>query len=518
MERVVASDFSPDPAPPRTPWGPGVGVVGIVSATFALGFTEGCLEIERRPIPLRFALRYAAYNVVPSAVWSTVSARHVAAASNVPSSALVGGAEAAGARSAAVANRLILLKSVRSLRFAAGSYGLAWSLWRLHLHQPAMEEEREAIAPCGERVIRLAPVNSPLSRASRRQHGAHIVTVPVAREAWRKQGMNNAVSEVDWASVGLDTRLDDRALQQEEEKNVVDRVLVMEVELSDAESTAAYARRLSAKAARETNAPLCTVAVLPPCGPPLPSSITDAFAVYFNPLSTVLTFVASVCHDRGVTHAFLYTEDEDDSAEAATSSNAETLKMSTPQVAAGLLYRHGITSTILKPPQSRQEGGEEDVDTSNAHWKDSAGNSDVVFFVSESPSAGRDAANKLVQQGLVTTENACFIVEESLSGQRAFRQTQQLQSSMLAAASAMTRSLEGDDDEEEEEEGEEVEPKPSAVALSVADVSDQTLQAIREMVRHGAPPSAIQAAIYTAFGPQRTASPGRIDQFSNMNI
>ncbi|RLN90969.1 hypothetical protein BBJ28_00015740 [Nothophytophthora sp. Chile5] len=485
-----SSDFSPDPAPPRTPWGPGAGVAAVVSATFALGFTEGCLEIERRPIPLRFALRYAAYNVVPSAVWSTVSARHVAAASNTPSSALVdGAAEATGTRSAAAANRLILVKSVRSLRFVAGSYGLAWCLWRLHLHQSVAEEERETIAPRAERVIRLAPVNSPLSRASRRQHGAHIVTVPVAREAWRKESMKNAASEVDWASVGLDTRLNGRALQQEEEKNVVERVLVMEVELSDAEVTAACARRLSAKAARGNAVvssllfdlpcaiQLSGVAVLPPCGPPLPSSITDAFDVCFNPLSTVLTFVASVCHDRGVTHAFFYTEDEDDSAEAAASSNAETLKVSAPQVAAGLLYRHGITSTILKPPQSRQEGGEE---SSNGGWKDSVGDSDVVFFVSESPSSGRDAANKRVQQ-------------------------------------AMARSLEGDD-EEEEEEGEEVEPKPSAVALSVADVSDQTLQAIREMVRQGASPDAIQAAIYTSFGPQRTVSPGRISQFSNMNI
>lgn len=89
MSAATTTDFSPAPHPARTPWGPGVGVGGALSATFALSFTESCLEVERRPIPLRFALRFAAANVLPSAVWSSVPARHVAAASGVPLSTLI---------------------------------------------------------------------------------------------------------------------------------------------------------------------------------------------------------------------------------------------------------------------------------------------------------------------------------------------------------------------------------------------------------------------------------------------
>uniref|UniRef100_H3GX13 Uncharacterized protein n=1 Tax=Phytophthora ramorum TaxID=164328 RepID=H3GX13_PHYRM len=107
----MASDFAPVPPPARAPWGPAVGVGGALFATLALGFTEGCLEVERRPIPLRFALRFAAANVLPSAVWSSVPARHVAAASGVPLSALISDADP---HSVAAGKRLVLARSLRT--------------------------------------------------------------------------------------------------------------------------------------------------------------------------------------------------------------------------------------------------------------------------------------------------------------------------------------------------------------------------------------------------------------------
>ena len=54
--------------------------------------------------------------------------------------------------------------------------------------------------------------------------------------------------------------------------------------------------------------------------------------------------------------------------------------------------------------------------------------------------------------------------------------------------------------------------------FSIADVSDQTLQGIRELLRQGEEPDAIQAALYRAYGTQRVVAPLRLDQFSNMNV
>ncbi|OWZ05589.1 hypothetical protein PHMEG_00022298 [Phytophthora megakarya] len=231
----MGTDFPPAP-PERAPWGPGVYVGGTLFATFALGFTEGCLEIERRPIPLRFAFRFAAFNVLPSSVWSSVPARHVAAASGVPLSALISEAEVSGARSITVGKRLVLVKN----------------------------NDKLENVKYGESVVRLAPINSPLSRTSKLKHGEHIVTVPMAKENWKMQGRNKALDAVDWEKVGVEV------LAEEE----VERIKVIEVEISD--ETATHAEKLKAKATTETDS-VFSVAVLPMSGQPLPKSLITCF-------------------------------------------------------------------------------------------------------------------------------------------------------------------------------------------------------------------------------------------------
>ncbi|KAL4172725.1 hypothetical protein KRP22_007888 [Phytophthora ramorum] len=479
----MASDFAPVPPPARAPWGPAVGIGGALFATLALGFTEGCLEVERRPIPLRFALRFAAANVLPSAVWSSVPARHVAAASGVPLSALISDADP---HSVAAGKRLVLARSVRALRLAVGSYGLAWSLWRWHSYR---NNNMEEVVQYEERVVRLAPVDSPLSRASRRKHAGHIVTVPVTTE---KQA-------VEWERVGVEVQSDEE----------VKRVEVIEVEIRNAEGAEKYTEQLKNMASRGDGASLCSVAVLPPCGPPLPMSVIEAFDVCFNPLSAVLTFIASVCHDRDATHVILVDASMDDGADAASVGSC----LSTQQLVTGLLWRHGITATVFKA-QHRELVDEGEA--ASDHLTESR--SGLVFFVSESLRSGHSAARALIEQGVVAPPNACFIVEESLSGQRVLCEGLQAQSAMLLMGPSSEEEegvLEdpGQDRSEDKEEQESV-----ATYLSIADVSDQTLQGIRKMVRQGKRSEVIQAAVYQAYGTQRVVAPTRFDQFSDLQV
>ncbi|KAE8977106.1 hypothetical protein PR003_g27038 [Phytophthora rubi] len=503
---AATTDFSPAPQPARSPWGPGVGVGGALFATFALGFTEGCLEVGRRPIPLPFALRFAAANVLPSAVWSSVPARHVAAASGVPLSALVSDAEVAGPRSVAVGKRLVLIKSVRALRLAAGSYGLAWSLWRVHSHGTfSSNNSTEQATPLGERVVRLAPVNSPLSRASRRAHGdQHFVTVPVSKESRKHQTVDREMETVDWEKVGIQVQVGAENAERT-------KVKVIEVELSDAEATVALAGKLRAKAARDDSSVLCSVAVLPPCGPPLPTSITDSFDVCFNPLSAVLTFIASVCYDRGIARVVLVVDEQDGSEALA---GVDSLHISASQLVAGLLYRHGISATVLKPQQVDPVDEQVEGQVKTDYQADSG--SQVVFFVSKCLETGRCTARRLVEHGLVTQQNACFIVDESLRGQNVPNGELQAQSALLARADS--KEVDGYDAVEGQEECEADDQGPVVTYLSVADVSDQTLQGIRTLLRQGQKPEVIQAALYQAYGTQRVVAPQRCDQFSDMNV
>ncbi|KAK1944151.1 hypothetical protein P3T76_004063 [Phytophthora citrophthora] len=362
-----------DIAPTFTPWDLRWGIGGALLSTFALGFTEGCLEVERRPIPLRFALRFAAANVVPSAVWASVPAHHVAAASGITPSVLISDVDATGSRSVAVGKRLVLLKSVRALRMMTGSYGLAWSLWRWH---QGRNNDKQEVAMYGESVVRVAPVNSPLSRASRRKHGEHIVTVPVSTENWKK---NEAVNAVNWQAIGI---------QLEDEETEHRRVKVIEVELSDPEKTAVYAGRLKTQASKGEGTSVCSVAVLPMQRSPVPMSIVNSFDVYFSPLSAVLKFIASVCYERGVSHVVLVADEEDESVEADVNLNGPRRNLPTSQLVTGLLYRYGITANVLKVQEEESTGEQIDGESTGA-----------VFFIAESLSVRQTAARQMVEQG-----------------------------------------------------------------------------------------------------------------------
>ncbi|KAG1689238.1 hypothetical protein DVH05_002730 [Phytophthora capsici] len=479
-----------DISPTLDPWDLRWGISCAFFSTFALGFTEGCLEVERRPIPLRFALRFAFANVVPSAVWASVPARHVAAASGISPSVLISDTEATGSRSIAVGKRLVLIKSVRALRMAAGSYGLAWSLWRWH---QGSNNDKQEVALYGESVVRLAPVNSPLSRASRRKHGEHIVTVPVSTENWKK---NEAVNTVNWEAVGI---------QLEDEEAELRRVKVIEVELCDSEKTTVYAGRLKTQASKGEGA-VCSVAVLPMSGSFVPMSVVNSFDVYFNPLSAVLKFIASVCHERGVSHVVLVAEEED---EADVNSNDPRRNLLTSQLVTGLLYRYGMTASVLKAQEVKEHIDDEST------VNELAGNENV-FFIAESLSAGQAAVRQMAKQGLVSKEKACFVVEDSLCGQSLPSEKVQAKSELLEMAASS--GMEVDVITEQQGGVEEGDDQTMATIFSVADVTDQTLQGIRTLVRLAKKPNVIQAAVYEAYGAQRVVIPTRVDQFSDLHV
>ncbi|ETO85681.1 hypothetical protein F444_00686 [Phytophthora nicotianae P1976] len=499
--QALSTDFPPVPPTTGVPWSSGLGVGGALFTTFALGFTEGCLEIERRPIPLRFALRFAAANMLPSVVFRSVPARHVAAASGVPFSALISDADLASSRSVAVGRQLVLVKSVRALRLAAGSYGLAWSLWRWHETAAVSDDnDKQKVVKYGESVVRLAPVDSPLSQVSRRKHGDHLMAVPAMTiESWKKHGVNKALEGVSWEKVGIE-------VQAEEEGEQVGRIKVIEVELSDIETTLEYAGELK-KALKGDGTSVCSVAVLPPCGPPIPPSVADAFEVCFNPLSAVLKFIAAVCHERGTTHVILVgVQEEEEVAVQADGGDVNArspwMYLSTSQLATGLLYRHGITSSVMTK-QDTIRVDEHEEDSTTYHLNDS--NAGVVF-ISGSLSAGHSAARKMSEQGLIAPQNVCYIVEESLHGQSVPSEAVQVESELLRTS------------ETEQEQAGADEQKSVATYMSVTDVTDQTLQGIRNLVRQGKKPDAIQATVYQAFGTQRVVSPTRLDQFSDLHV
>eukprot|EP00644_Phytophthora_capsici_P001718 jgi/Phyca11/533472/estExt2_fgenesh1_pg.C_PHYCAscaffold_140042 len=335
-----------------------------------------------------------------------------------------------------VGKRLVLIKSVRALRMAAGSYGLAWSLWRWHQES---NNDKQEVAVYGESVVRLAPVNSPLSRASRRKHGEHIVTVPVSTENWKK---NEAVNTVNWEAVGI---------QLEDEEAELRRVKVIEVELCDSEKTTVYAGRLKTQASKGEGA-VCSVAVLPMSGSFVPMSVVNSFDVYFNPLSAVLKFIASEVKE--------HIDDESTVNELAGNEN--------------------------------------------------------VFFIAESLSAGQAAASQMVEQGLVSKEKACFVVEDSLCGQSLPSEMVQAKSELLEMVASS--GMEVDVITEQQGGVEEGDDQTMATIFSVADVTDQTLQGIRTLVRLAKKPNVIQAAVYEAYGAQRVVIPTRVDQFSDLHV
>ena len=363
-----------DPASPRA-----FNSVGaVLGATFALSFTEACLTIGRRPIPLRFAFKYAALNVFPSAVWSTVSARHVAAASNVALSSLVKDTELTGSRSSIVGKRLVLIKSVRALRMITGSYGVVWSLWSSGWIEQRQYNNRE-VCTYTERVLRLAPIDSALSRISRQRYADHIVAVPIEEKGSK---IEHEDDNVEWDKVGLDVTL---------QKEIRETVKVMEVEIPDKtplESTIASARTLQAQVSKNGQSSLYSVAVLPQSDQVIPWSVMATFDVCFNPMSAVLTFIAAVCHDRDEKHVVVVADWEvsgtnvDNEIEEINGNGSKSISRSL--LTGGLLYRHGITSRVCSH-----------VDVESVELM----NSKVVVVIGTSLRAARTLMRKLIEQG-----------------------------------------------------------------------------------------------------------------------
>lgn len=219
-------------------------VGGVLAATASVGFLEACLHFERRPVPLRFAVRYALYNILPSAVWKSMSAELVAAASGISTSALVTNSSSPSPPSQPRAKQLLILKSVRSVRHILGSYALAWSLYKAYSASSADEpggcEETEPAGVFFERIVRLAPLDSSLSRVSRYKHGDHVTTLPLWSAGVSRKPHPSALT-IDWDAHGL-------ALTTTNSTSINSRVKMVEVELQDDEQSLKNARRVINKA------------------------------------------------------------------------------------------------------------------------------------------------------------------------------------------------------------------------------------------------------------------------------
>ncbi|KAL8021730.1 hypothetical protein Plhal710r2_c009g0040411 [Plasmopara halstedii] len=494
----VSTDFPslPSHAPK---WNQSIGVGSALLATLALGFTEACLKLKQRPIPLRFALRFAVANVLPSAVWKSIPAHYIAAASGLPLSALIHDTAFASSHTVAVGKRLILIKSIQTLRLVAGSYGLAYGLW--HWHEAAdTDNDMKDSRKTRENIVRLAPATSALSKVSRRKHGDHILIVPT--------GTSNSI-DVNWNNIGIQVT------------DAGNRMKLIEVELSDGKM-AAYVKRLKTEAMKEGES-VCTVAVLPLGGPPMPPTLVNSFDVHFNPLSAILTYIASVCHERGVTHVILSPSPiERSKIMKADTMNEKSLErhLSASELATGLLNKHGITTSIWTSQQLMER-------QTTKNMTRGLMDRELVFFIAHDYETGY-AATKMRESGkfeifveleiddnyqtstCLKPENAFLIVEESLAGQRVAHNKLQAESSLPKMSSTDMIKQQRKVKTESEQ--------LVASIFSVADVTDQTLQGIRDLLRQGKTSDTIQREVYRAFGPQRVPAPLRLDQFSNLHI
>lgn len=94
-----------------------------------LGFIEGCLHYRRRPISLRFAVAYAAWNVVPTFVWRGVNASTIAHALCIPSTLIISSKTRLEQEvSAQISKRLLLIQTMQSVRFFTGTCGLLFAI------------------------------------------------------------------------------------------------------------------------------------------------------------------------------------------------------------------------------------------------------------------------------------------------------------------------------------------------------------------------------------------------------
>lgn len=94
----------------------------------------------------------------------------------------------------------------------------------------------------------------------------------------------------------------------------------------------------------------------------------------------------------------------------------------------------------------------------------------------------------------------CFVVEESLKGK---------------VVSSFAGSLTRDDPAPSDGDVQYVKARTQAQWMSIADISDSTLQFVRERFRRGASAKEVQSAVYEAYGPQ-WASSAQPDSYSNI--
>ncbi|KAJ0391645.1 hypothetical protein P43SY_000337 [Pythium insidiosum] len=303
-------------------WLPPPAVAGVGAAVFAVGFTEACLHLEQRPIPLRFALRYALYNVLPSAVWKSISAPYIADLAGVPAarlvvtSAAVGATTESPARRRARVQRLVTLQSLRALRCVIGSYGFVWAAWRWHCSR---ETGGDARAP-RELVLRVASPTSALSAATRRRHGDHVEIVPLERLALDAR-------DREWGRVGLQLNSDGSY-----------RRLVIEAELSPDGAVDATASTIKGSCP----APSLLVGVVPLDAAPPQGALQDVDVCIFA-LSIVVRFLS-------------------EQAAAAAADSVTLLSNGAPpfaqRVGDALRWRHDLVTRLVDataPPRSAHE-------------------------------------------------------------------------------------------------------------------------------------------------------------------
>lgn len=130
----------------------------IVGGVSVLGFAEAVM-LCKRPVPLRFALRYAVQNILPSMVWRTSSLDVIRSVTRVSCDKM-----------AALSPRSQLhVESLQSLRYILATYGLI-----SHLISSESHEDRSSSVPLPteERIARLSSSESPVTATSIAKHGA----------------------------------------------------------------------------------------------------------------------------------------------------------------------------------------------------------------------------------------------------------------------------------------------------------------------------------------------------------
>ncbi|TYZ63992.1 hypothetical protein PybrP1_005662 [[Pythium] brassicae (nom. inval.)] len=460
FSRPATSPASSSPSALGAAWRVG----GVVGATAAAGFLEACLLLERRPIPLRFAARYALSNVLPSAVWASASGELVAVASGVPTSAL---ASPHAPPSAARAKQLVLLKSVRCVRQALGSYALAWSLWQVfaaHSEEAGRDagSEEAGERKVFEKVVRLAPERSSLSGVSRAKHGAHVETLPLSSSVPSRP--HASALAVDWRAQGLSrtTPAPHPPCRKCRAEAPPTLLKLVEVELpSDDADALQSARRVLKKAAYDlTDGDELRSVVVLPRRPVAPLSALDAFDVCVNPLAVVLCELATAFELHGATHAMLLSADE-------------AIEL-TNDLARGLLYQHSVRTRAVSAVDA----------LADASTADSADERFVVI-AARSAADGEALARRLVAAGFAARAGVFVVCEESSSG---------ADDDTAATGSRLWRRL--------------VRARTptrldTAHVLSLADTGDALLQRVREALRDGHTGAAVQRAVLRTYGPQR---------------